>query len=264
MGKYEQSGLRKLGLNLIDWINWVRIYQFKNGTKIFKNLLKPKNDYYQINSENFKAPVYLRNNISDFAIFKQVFYENQYDLYDKDFPKAFTILDAGANIGMAAVYFTLKFPDASIIAVEPERNNYELLVKNTREYTNIKCLNNAIWDKNEPLVITNPDSLAAGFIVEETKENSALNFQGITVNAIMQKNGWENIDIVKMDIEGAEKEVFSADDLAWLKKVKLLIVELHDRYKPGTTKALFKALDSLEYEAYFHHENIFIFFNSPK
>lgn len=264
MGIYERSGLRKLGLNVVEWLNWIRIYKLKTGTKIFGNLLKRKNGYFQVNASMFEAPVYLRDNASDVFIFKQVFYEKQYDLYDREMPAALAIIDAGANIGMASVYFSLKFPHAKVVAIEPEKCNFEVLVKNTSHYKNIKPMNNALWDKNELLHISNPSSLAAGFIVEGTKEEKSEVLQGVTLGKIMEENHWEGIDILKMDIEGAEREVFSADDLEWLKKVKLLIVETHDRFKPGTTKALFKAIEPYDYTAYFHHENIFIFFNPQK
>ncbi len=246
-------------MKLIEFINWVRLYNYADGMSIFRSLRKATKSFFKVNASFFPQPVILRNNYSDRAIFLQVFYEKQYDLYDQQLPAAQTIIDAGANIGLASIYFSIKFPNAEIVAVEPEKENFKLLKKNTNSYNNIDPMQAGIWDKNEAIRITNPETLAAGFMVEaNNKSDESIN--GITIRNIMETKNWKNIDILKMDIEGAEKEVFSANDMEWLSKVKVLIIELHDRYKPETTKVFFKALNNFNYDAYFHHENIFIFF----
>ena len=154
------------------------------------------------------------------------------------------IIDGGANIGCASVYFSLRFPEAKIVAIEPEKNNFELLNKNIAPYKNIQSLQAGIWDKDETLSLTNPEGGAAEFMFEH---NSSVenNINGMTIPSIMNSQNWDDVDILKLDIEGAEKEVFAANDLSWLKKVKLLIIELHDRYKEGCTKTVFEALNQV-------------------
>lgn len=259
MGKFERIGFRSFGLRIIELINWIRLYGINDGSKLFKSTIVKKNFSFYAKASFLKAFVLLRDNKSDKPIFYQVFYEKQYDLYGVDFPAATKIIDGGANIGCASVYFAIRFPQAEILAIEPEKNNFEFLEKNTKSYKNIKCLQAAIWNKNEQLSLTNPEGGAAEFMFETTASNiNTIN--AVTINFLLKENNWDNVDIVKLDIEGAEKEVFSADDLSWLKKVKLLIIELHDRYKSDCTKTVFKALNQFNYDAYFHHENIFIFF----
>lgn len=260
MGKFEKIGFRKLGLRVIENINWIRLYGLKDGFKLFLSTLSTKGSNFFAKSSFLKTPFELRDNKSDKAIFYQVFYEKQYDLYEANFPVAKKIIDGGANIGCASVYFSLLFPDAKIIAIEPEANNFELLKKNTEPYKNIECIQAAIWDKDEKLSLTNPGGGAAEFMFDKDKKDEENSVNGITISSIIDKKKWGHVDILKLDIEGAEKDVFSADDLSWLKKVKLLIIELHDRYKPGCTKTVFEALNKYDYDAYFHHENIFIFF----
>lgn len=264
MGAYEKIGFRKLGLRTIELINWIRLYGIKDGLSISRSLLHKKKSFYNIRASFLDAPIYLRDNYSDVAIFLQVFYEKQYELFDAPTIQATTILDAGANIGLASIFFALKFPGAEVVAIEPETENFNLLRKNTKPY-NVDCFQAAVWHKNETLNITNPETLSAGFILEHSDDiSSTKGIGGITIEEIMQRKKWEKIDILKMDIEGAEKEVFSQGNLEWLKHTQLLIIELHDRYKEGTTKALFKALEPFDYKAYFHHENIFIFFNNGR
>ncbi len=258
MGVYQKVGLRGVGIRVTEFINWVRLYGFSNGLKLFRSTLLKKGGFFYASASFLKQPVALRDNKSDMPIFFQVFYEKQYDLYGVDFPDTLRIIDGGANIGCASVYFSIRFPKAEILAVEPESGNYKLLEKNTEPYKNIHCLQAGIWNTDDSLSITNPEGGAAEFMFESSTGDHMIN--GMTIQTLLNSRNWDVADIVKLDIEGAEKEVFSAEDLSWLKRVKLLIIELHDRYKQGCTKTVFEALNKFEYDAHFHHENIFIFF----
>jgi FkbM family methyltransferase len=264
MGVYQNLGIRKVALQLHELIDWIRIYHIKSGVTVFLNLLNSKKEI----SVKWKScsPIYLRKNKSDVYIFKQVFLDQQYRLFDFPLKTANRIIDAGANIGLAAIYFTDQFPTAEIICIEPELNNFLQLQKNTASYKNIFLENAAVWSKEMSVVITNKSSsLSAGFMVGETKDLSNENaIPAITVYSLMKKYNWNDIDIVKLDVEGAEKEIFANDQaFEWLSKTKLLIIELHDNSIANCSKYFFKALESFEYEAFYHHENIFIHFKHP-
>ena len=257
MGIYQKFGVRKIALKLVDFVTWIRLFQFKSGNSVFWSLQKPKNGYFKIQIPEFSNPVYLRDNFSDKAIFDQVFFQQQYVHPSLTAIDAKYIIDAGANIGLASLFFSRQYPSAQIVALEPEKNNFELLKKNVASYPNITSLHAALWYKKETISIKNPDSLAASFMVESGEKD---NIPAITIESILTDKGWSGVDILKIDIEGAEKEIFLADT-AWLKKIKVLIIELHDNYKPDCTKTFFKAIESYNYSAIFHHENIFVFFN---
>jgi hypothetical protein len=62
------------------------------------------------------------------------------------------------------------------------------------------------------------------------------------------------IDILKVDIEGAEKEIFSGSP-SWINHVGVLIVELHDRLKAGCSRSFFNATNSFDHEWY-QYENV--------
>src|SRR4051812_5012592 len=87
---------------------------------------------FELNVPFLNAKIAIRNNSSDWTVFKQVFIWKEYE-YPVPFIPA-TILDAGANVGYAALWFNRKFPNAKIISLEPENSNFEILLKNTRNY----------------------------------------------------------------------------------------------------------------------------------
>ena len=65
------------------------------------------------------------------------------------------------------------------------------------------------------------------------------------------------IDILKLDVEGAEKDIFSKN-IDWIPKVKLLIVELHDRIVPGCSREFFASTSQYKFEEYRKGENFFL------
>jgi hypothetical protein len=69
------------------------------------------------------------------------------------------------------------------------------------------------------------------------------------------------LDIVKLDIEGAEKAVFESNYEDWLPKTRLLIIELHDRMQPGSSKALFNALTRYNFSCETKWENLLLYNN---
>ncbi len=174
----------------------------------------------------------------------------------KDFqPKL--ILDGGGNIGCAAVYFANKYPAAQIYSVEPEKDNFKLLTFNTAFYDNIHPIKSALWNKETFIRVEDRGFGVGGFMTFETTADAAAAFQTTTVSKLLADSGFEEIDILKIDIEGAEKEVFAAPDVdEWLPKVKVLIIELHDRMKRGCSYEFFKAISKHKWFFAFRGENL--------
>lgn len=246
--------MRNFGLAVIRLVTLIRYFGLTSGLNIFWQLLNGKRkSEFCLNDRHFKNKLYLRSAQSDPYIFEQVFVEQQYR-----FPEKFTrpvnwIIDAGANIGMAAVYFANRFPEAKIISIEPDAGNFALLQKNTSGYPQITCLHAALWDKEEMLEIGNKQQLSAGYIVEPVNGNTGI--PGETINGLMKKYGIENISLVKIDIEGAELNVFS-HATEWIAFSDCIIVELHDQLRAGASKAYFNSMAKYDWETYVCGENI--------
>ena len=121
------------------------------GFKLWKSKQNKNGKIVGYKLKGIKSKLFLRTGSSDYEVFKQIFLENQYDVKYKAPPGV--IVDCGANIGLASIYFANKYPSAKIIAIEPEKDNFELLKLNTGEYTNIIPVNNGIWNKKANLEI---------------------------------------------------------------------------------------------------------------
>lgn len=213
----------------------------------------------KINYGNIPYSFYLRKKTSDIPTFSDVFYTGQYNI-NFGF-EAKTIIDCGANIGLGTIYFKNRFPNATIIAVEPESSNFRLLQKNTAAYTDIHCLQSGIWNSNTNLEITNIDSSDKwGFMTEERTTPNERTIPAISIDGLLEKYGIDTIDILKVDIEGSEKELFEKNYERWLPKVKVLILELHDHMRDGCAQSVFNALSGMHFSMYLQGENLVFFF----
>lgn len=96
----------------------------------------------RIKRPDCRFPFVLRFPSSDPDTFEQIFVSNEYDFLVETQPQI--IVDAGANIGLASIYFANNYPEAKIIAIEPEQSNFELLKKNVAPYPNIIPLQAAL------------------------------------------------------------------------------------------------------------------------
>jgi FkbM family methyltransferase len=179
-------------------------------------------------------PVHLRLRTSDVSVFRTALRDSEYDLGLSINPNV--IIDAGANIGMASIFYAVKYPNARIIAIEPEESNFALLVKNTCSYRNITAIRAALWncDGEISIGLPAPDSYEKwGFQTGIPGNGKA---RAVTMQTLLDEIGVETVDLLKMDIEGAEKEVFQSCN--WMHRVKVLVIELHDRFKPGCRDAV--------------------------
>ena len=157
------------------------------------------------------------------------------------------IVDAGANIGMASIYFARRYPEAKIFAIEPEASNFAVLVKNVRQYSAITPVHAALWNRNGDIRVTEPDYASSSrgewaFITRE--EGTGAKVRAVTMRTLMEDMRIPAIDLAKIDIEGAEMEVF--EDAGWLAGLGCLIIELHDRVRPGCSEAVERAMEPFE------------------
>jgi FkbM family methyltransferase len=151
------------------------------------------------------------------------------------------MIDGGANIGLFTVLMKNRYPNAKIICVEPDPENFALLQRNVAPYSDVYCENCGLWGKDTQLKAYDKYGYGkCGIITEESAEEG--NVAAISMGSLLKKYGVQTVDVLKLDIESSEKQVFGSGFEAWLPKVKTLIVELHDSTEAGCAKAFFEAI----------------------
>lgn len=213
-------------------------------------------EYRATRIAGISTPFFFRPIEEDASLLNSIFGVEEYWLPLKNFrPKL--ILDCGGNIGCAAVYFANKYPDAQIYSVEPEKENFRFLQYNTCFYDTIHPIKSALWDKETFIRVEDRGFGKWGYMTFETTSDDSAAFKTTTVAKILADSGFDEIDLLKIDIEGAEKEVFAAPDVdEWLPKVKVLTIELHDRMKRGCSYEFFKAISKYKWFFTFRGENL--------
>lgn len=176
-------------------------------------------------------PIHLRNIPDDYSVFTQIFVDEEYDVELHHEVK--NIIDCGANIGLATLYFIKKYPNCNIICIEPDVSNFEMLQKNTQNYKNVNCLNNAVWHVNKKLTLTNPELGKSGLRVGELSRESQSSIEGITISKIMKDSGMKTVEILKLDVEGSEKNILLYSDINYKELVKNIFVEIHENMYQG-------------------------------
>jgi FkbM family methyltransferase len=176
-------------------------------------------------------------------VFEQIFVEREYRCLDHiSAPRL--VLDCGANAGYASAYFLSNFPTAFVVAVEPDSDNFRVLEKNLLPYAGrYQVVQAAVWPHKEKLQF---QSSSSGFgkewarSVERASSSSSDLIETVDIPRLIQLSCFERISILKVDIEGAERELFSSGSNAWLDRVDNIVIELHNEC---CREAFFKVID---------------------
>ena len=170
-----------------------------------------------------------------------VFGRQHFDMPEHWSPRL--IVDGGANVGYASVYFAGKYPDARIISIEPNRENCALFDKNCAPYPNVELVRGALWSSDTALVIENPDARSHAFRVVEVPASppTAGSFKGFTVADILARSGEKQVDLLKLDIEGSEEQLFASNYEGWIRSVQRMMVETHGPRRREVVSATAKA-----------------------
>lgn len=177
---------------------------------------------------------------SDLGILFQVLGKNEYqpavDLLNKNGKQnaEVRILDAGANVGYASLFFAANFPHAKIISIEMDDRNFIQIKRNLslNIFKSILPVKKALWKREAHLEIKMDfrDKSECSYYAVESEADTGL--QGYSIDYFMKEQGWDFIDLLKIDIEGSERYLFESEQLAsrLLAKTNLLAIEIHDEF----------------------------------
>ena len=261
--------------------NYVRAFGVVNGLRLCVQVERPRaaraGRVRRFNVGWTRGPIWLRDTISDHAIFWQCIVAQHYEL-DR-FPhtqrlretygrlvergKRPLIIDGGGNIGLSAIWFALKFPQARILVIEPDQGNFDILGKNVAAYTDcVQAIRGGVWPRAEKLQIQNPSSGAAAYRVRSVEQDSRDGIRGYTVGDLLELADSNEALIVKLDIEGSQKFLFQ-ENTEWVGRCHLIILELDDWLYPweGTSQSFFKCISEYPFEYLISGEHVFCFRN---
>lgn len=183
------------------------------------------------------ADFVIRNRTADVSTFLAAEVRGLYVM--DGLPAANTILDIGAYNGASAINFAKQFPSSHIHAFEPDEENFVICQKNCIAYDNITVHNVALMDKTKTYYIASTTDFSLGHKVEEVGDESGA-VDGLAIDDFLKSHNISAVDIMKLNIEGAEIEIF--DSLSQLHGVNVgsMIIDLHDRKRSGCFDALVK------------------------
>ena len=171
----------------------------------------------------------------------------EFDLFETLLPQDFNgvLIDAGGYIGTAAIKMSLMYPQATVLSIEPSSENFEFVSKNIAPYPNITVVNAALSSKGVErinllnrgtgqwglTIVENPADLTQATVIEKVEV--------LTLGGIRKMYPDKEIGAIKLDIEGAEKELF-LEESEDLKRIPIVFAELHDRIVSGCSDAFYQ------------------------
>lgn len=206
----------------------------------------------KVHLPELREPLSIRPRTSDKLVFEQIFLRDEYDIETDFHPRL--IVDAGANVGYASIYFASRWPDARIIAIEPDRTNFAVLKNNLIAYPSVHAIQAAVWSRHEMLSLQT-GSEAWSSRVGPASDGDVQLVGGITLDEVLARTNATELDLLKLDVEGAECELFTNPG-DWLKQTRIIVAELHDRIIPGCSEALEQATCGLGFSRSVLGENV--------
>jgi FkbM family methyltransferase len=224
------------------WRHYVRRFGVRGAMMTHRRIWKKDGGEQQIVIPGFAHSVTTRAGTADASTLEKIFVWNGYDL---DYPEDVrTVIDAGANIGLSAVFFASRFPGATIVAIEPNLANYELLRRNTAAYPSVIPLHAALWSEDTQLGLTNPSDRVDSYRYD--RETSTESVAAFGVPSLMKRFDLAQIDVLKVDIEGGERDVFAGRP-DWVNRVRMFVIELHGDEARQAFAAATADLDAVRY-----------------
>jgi FkbM family methyltransferase len=210
--------------------------------------------------------IWCRGGQTDLASFRQTMRESHYRIGVPHFEAQLraryeallaqgrrpVIVDAGANVGASCLWFIEQYPQAALVAVEPDAGNAAILRRNMAPLGQVTVLEAAIGPE-AGFVMTGDPSL--GWAVRTERAPSGIPMVSIAEAASRVENG--QLFLVKIDIEGFEGDLFSAN-VDWLDEVEAVVIEPHDWLLPDqrSSRGFQRELGKRAFAMVLHEGNI--------
>src|SRR5262249_11514053 len=169
---------------------------------------------------------YYRVHSSDINVLQQVFLRGEYDCVSQETNVEF-IVDCGANIGCTSAFFLGKYPKSKIVAIEADAGSIDICRRNLEPYgSRARIVHGGVWPRSEPLMVVR-GAAEFGFSVRPCRSGEPKEIDAVSLIEIAGQSPSKRIDILKIDIEGSEAEIFSSGFEPWLTRTGTVVIETH-------------------------------------
>lgn len=192
----------------------------------------------------YRYPLYFRPWSSDPKVISQVFVGKEYDCVGSE-PEVAYIIDCGANIGCTTFYLLHRYPFARAVVVEPDAENMQLCRLNLAPFADrVTFVESGVWSRSTSMVVERGnyrDGREWAYQIRPAESTETGCFMALTISDLLVRGNFPKIDLLKIDIEAAEAEVFAHEPYDWLDRTRTLVIELHG---PHCEKVVAGTLDS--------------------
>ncbi|HWD91555.1 MAG TPA: FkbM family methyltransferase [Verrucomicrobiae bacterium] len=188
-----------------------------------------------------RHPFFVRLGSTDMLVLDEMFHAREYSFVEESLRGVHRIVDLGANVGFSLRYWNEVFPGAKILAVEPEPENFNLCRRNVEAggfADAVELVRACVGSHRRLAHLSGGDAWA--YQMSSQPEAGAPSVPVVPLSELLETHfPCGQIDLLKCDIEGAERELF-ADCASWISRFKAIVIELHPPY---STAELFSDLN---------------------
>jgi FkbM family methyltransferase len=196
-------------------------------------------DRVRFRAEGRDLQVALRRGTADTAVLMQVFHYHEYDAPGVNWNQITSVIDAGANIGLSSLLFWARTGGrAKIVAVEPESSNVALLARNLNELNGCQTqiVSAALWFEDGKVDLALKGASVSHSVQGLQGGNGEHAVRALKPASLIKLFEKAEVDLFKIDIEGAEKEIFMHPSLPeWAPSVRCFLIECHSHFGFGAS-----------------------------
>jgi FkbM family methyltransferase len=194
--------------------------------------LPGRNATVRVRLRGERVPFYLRLDSTDWLVLEEIYLKGEYSLIREHVKTARTIVDLGANAGFSLRYWQKLFPDARIVAMEPDPGNCSLCRQNIRAAKlegNVTLLQAGVGPQRCRARLLDGDG-EWSYRTIEAQPGEASTIDLLPLGEVLDAHAnHQRIDLLKCDIEGGERDLFHHCQ-SWIRRIAAIAVELHPPY----------------------------------
>ncbi|MGY5148935.1 MAG: FkbM family methyltransferase [Candidatus Nitrosopumilus sp. bin_68KS] len=206
----------------------------RKSKEVFKNWLVYPLLYYNLTQKDFvifktrtNKIIKIRKNSTDLMALTHVWLIEEYKRPNFEIKSNDVVIDVGAHIGLFTLYASQYCTQGLVYSYEPVKENYELLVENTKlnDLKHVRTFNTAVSNSNQPitLFINNDESGHSMF----SQSSQSVSVDSISLKKIFDVNKIEQCNFLKLDCEGAEYEILRNLPSIYFEKIDKMVIEYH-------------------------------------